>query len=78
MFRRWGHFFGAHEYAQFSALAAFEGFIAPKVAQGGVEPIDRIACVLHDIVAEMSQQFERNALNFEIMRLGLFADDDLM
>jgi len=34
--------------------------------------------VLHDIVAEMSQQFERNVLNFEIMRLGLFADDDLM
>jgi len=64
------------EYAQFSALAAFEGFMAPKITHGGVEPVDRIARLLHDIVAEMSLQFERNALNAEIMRLGLFADDD--
>ena len=66
------------EYARFSALATFEGFMAPKVAQGGVEPVDRISRVLHDIVAEMSQQFERSALNAEIVRLGLFADDDPM
>jgi hypothetical protein len=45
------------------------------VSQGGVEPIDRIARVLYDIFAEMSQQFERNALNVEIMQLGLFAGD---
>jgi hypothetical protein len=64
------------EYTRFSALAAFGDFIAPKLVQGGVEPIDRIGRVLHDIVAEMSLQFERNALNGEIARLGLFADDD--
>jgi len=34
--------------------------------------------VLHDIVAEVSQQFERNVLNVEIVRLGLFGDDDSM
>jgi hypothetical protein len=28
------------------------------------------------MVAEMSQQFERQALNVEIVRLGLFGDDD--
>lgn len=52
--------------------------MVPKVVQGGAEPVDRIARVLHDIVAEMSQQFERNALNAEIVQLGLFADDDPM
>jgi hypothetical protein len=34
--------------------------------------------VLHAILTEMSQQFERNPLNAEIERLGLFADDDPM
>jgi hypothetical protein len=34
--------------------------------------------VLHGIVTEMSRQFERNALNVEIVRLGLFGDDDPM
>jgi hypothetical protein len=64
------------EYARFSTLAAFEGFIASKIVEGSVEPVDRIAHVLRDMVAEMSQQFERHALNVEIVRLGLFGDDD--
>jgi hypothetical protein len=66
----------SEEHARFAALAAFETFLACKVSQEGIDPIDRMARVLRGIVAEMDQQFGREALNSEIERLALFADDD--
>jgi hypothetical protein len=49
--------------------------LASKISHKGVDPVDRIARVLRGIVAEMDQQFGREALNAEIERLSLFADD---
>jgi hypothetical protein len=67
----------SEEYARFSALAAFEAFLASKVGQEGIDPIDRMARVLRGMVLELDHKFGREALNAEIERLGLFADDDL-
>jgi hypothetical protein len=53
-----------------------QGLTVREWFKGGAERADRIARVLHAIIAEMSEPFERNALNAEIVRLGLFADDD--
>lgn len=64
------------EYGRLSALAAFQEFLMPKIAQEGCEPVDRMAVVLRDIVSEMSRRFGRDEMNAEITRLGLFAEDD--
>jgi len=68
----------ACKYARFSALTDFEELLASRVDRDSAEPANRIARVLHEMVTEISKQFERNALNVEIIRLGLFADDDHM
>src|SRR5712671_2995693 len=52
----------SEEFARLSALAAFEGFLASKVSQEGVDPVDRFARALRGIVAEMDQQFGRESL----------------
>ena len=63
----------AEEYADLQRLEVFAGLIETEVDSSS-EPLDRMACELVSILAEMRQRFGRDALNEEITRLELFAE----
>jgi hypothetical protein len=67
----------ADSYVGFRSLAAFAEMIATKVTEDGNQPLDRLARDLKELISQSERQFERDELNAEISRLGLFADDDL-
>jgi hypothetical protein len=64
----------AREYAVFVELQAFAKFMAAQAKRG--EPVDRIVKELQARVDELARKFDREALNAEIARLGLFSGDD--
>jgi len=66
----------ADDYARFEKLAGFADFLEREAYRYADQPVDRIIDELKSLVSAAAESFTREALNDEIVRLGLYAEDD--
>jgi len=67
----------AEDYVRYQSLSTFAEFLERKVYRySGEEVIDRLIGELKTLVTLMGQNFEREAMQEEIVRLQLYTDDD--
>lgn len=64
------------DYVRLQKLTAFADFMEREIQRPSDEPIDRLIGELNSLVATRRQNFERRALEEEIVRLQLYDEDD--